>query len=124
MENYIADVKANGLTMESYIVECEAELSIDNYIARCDDESGPDFEGTVEDDAGQGKTCKKRAPNAYNYMFGNMCDANWYRKFLHPDLRPRTYHLSSRDRFEEFRCLFCLTLSKVDEIVLLFIENG
>ena len=48
MENYIADVKANGLTMESYIAECEAELSMDNYIARCDDDSGPDFEGLLK----------------------------------------------------------------------------
>jgi len=67
---------------------------------------------------------KKRAQNAYAYKFGDVFIANWYLKFLHPNVRSMTYHLSTRDRYGTFRCLFRVPLSKVDELVQLFLSRG
>ena len=44
-------------------------------------------------------------------------------KFLHTSVRERTYYLSSRDRYGEFRSLFRMPLKKIDDIVSLFFEN-
>ena len=65
-----------------------------------------------------------RSPNAYQYEFGNVFKANWYIKFLHPNVRDRTYHLSTRDRYGSFCGLFRVPLYKVDELVQLFLNKG
>ena len=67
---------------------------------------------------------KDRNENEYKYKFGNVFEANWYRQFLCPDARDKTYRLSSRDNQGEFRCLFRMPLSKVDDLVSTFLENG
>ena len=53
-----------------------------------------------------------RSPNSYSYSDGNISEANWNKKFLCEKVRARTYHLSERDRFGEFRCLFRVPLKK------------
>lgn len=67
---------------------------------------------------------KARAPNAFPYHFGDVWKANWYTLFLKDCARERTYFLSSRDRFGEFRCLFRMPLHKIDDLVTRFMENG
>ena len=67
---------------------------------------------------------KVRAPNAFPYYFGDVWKANWYVLFLKDCARERTYFLSSRDRFGEFRCLFRMPLHKIDDLVTRFVENG
>ena len=67
---------------------------------------------------------RKRNANLYPFEFGDCCESNWYRKFLSPEVRDRTYVLSSRDRYGEFRCLFRMPLKKVDDLVARFLENG
>ena len=70
---------------------------------------------TNEDDTPrQRKPC---APNLFEYEFGDVFDANWYRTFLRHDVREKTYILSSRDRFGEFRSIFRVPLTKVDELL-------
>jgi len=67
---------------------------------------------------------KERVPNAYPYQFGRVFEANWFLKFLAPNLRERTYYLSSRDRYGKFRSLFRMTLDKIDDLVSIYTENG
>ena len=67
---------------------------------------------------------KKRSPNLFPYKFGDVFQANWYSKFLAPDVREKTYALSSRDRYGHFRCLFRMPLHKIDELVDIFLEKG
>ena len=67
---------------------------------------------------------RKRNANLYPLEFGDHCESNWYRKYLSPEVRDRTYVLSSRDRMGEFRCLFRMPLKKVDELVAMFLERG
>ncbi len=54
----------------------------------------------------QGGGQKKRSPNAFEYKFGNVYQANWYTRFLCDSVRENTYYLSQRDRYGEFRSLF------------------
>ena len=67
---------------------------------------------------------RSRRPNQFDYEFGNVFDANWYRKFLHPDVCERTYIESERDRYGQFRTLFRVPLEKVDGLVHLFLDKG
>ena len=86
-----------------------------------------DENGDCDDDAdgtGTAGKRKQRAANLYQYEFGDVFESNWYRKFLRPEIRDRTYTLSSRDRFGEFRGIFRVTLEKIDELVRLFLERG
>ena len=46
------------------------------------------------------------------------------RRFLCKKVHARTYYLSERDRFSEFRCLFRAPLKKVDDLVSIFLENN
>jgi hypothetical protein len=128
MDSYIAELKADGLiTIDSYMTELHAHgvLTVDSYLADLEAELDSEFnEDEGEFDADPPKERNPRAANAYEFRFGNVYEANWYRKFLEPSVRERTYHLSSRDRFGDFRCLFRLPLTKVDELVSRFIENG
>ncbi|KAL3797257.1 hypothetical protein HJC23_004549 [Cyclotella cryptica] len=128
MDSYIAELEADGLiTMDSYMTELQAHglLTVDYYLAdveaELDSEFNEDEEEFVEDPT---KEWKLGASNAYEFRFGNVYEANWYRKFLEPSVHERTYHLSSRDRFGDFRCLFRLPLTKADELVSRFVENG
>ena len=66
---------------------------------------------------------KKRSPNLFPYKFGDVFQANWYSKFLAPDVREKTYALSSRDRYGHFRCLFRMPLHKIDDLVDMFLEK-
>ena len=65
-----------------------------------------------------------RSPSLYPYEFGNVFEANWYLKYLAPDVREKTYALSERDRYGEFRCHFRLPLKKVDELVSKSLDEG
>ena len=47
-----------------------------------------------------------RLPNKYPYQFGQVMKSNWYRKFLHPDVRNKTRRLSSCNWWSEFRSYF------------------
>lgn len=83
--------------------------------------------GSGEDDPngeGSEKTRKPRAPNLFEYEFGDVYEANWYRQYLQPSIRQRTYDLSERDRFGEFSCGFRMPLAKVDELVSTFLDRG
>ena len=70
------------------------------------------------------KQHKPRSCNAFDYEFGDVYQLNWYKVFLCPTVRERTYFLSSRDRYGEFRSHFCMPLTKVDDLVTLFFDNG
>ncbi len=99
-------------------------LALDDF-----DDDGTDAGTHVDDaavnaDAGSVINRRPRSANAYPFEFGDVCKSNWYFKFLHPSVRERTYHLSSRDRFGDFRSLFRMTLEKVDDLVSLFISNN
>ena len=107
------------------------ELSLDPSFGVTNDHSnGAIFEqwydhlaDDVDMSTGRSPDRKARRNNAYRYKHGNVFEANWYKKFLCAEVRDRTYFLSSRDRFGEFRCLFRVPLSKVDELVSIFLEN-
>ena len=75
------------------------------------DDDGTDAGTHVDDaagnaDAGSIINRRPRSANAYPFEFGDVCKSNWYFKFLHPSVCVRTYHLSSRDCFRDFRSLF------------------
>jgi hypothetical protein len=51
--------------------------------------------------------------------------SSWYRNFLRPGMmRDLTHELSTSDRFGEFRSLFRMPLSKVEELTDIFISRG
>ena len=77
-----------------------------------------------DDGTNEGRPRKQRSPNLYPYSFGNVYEANWYRQYLKPEVRDRTYALSSRDRFGEFRAHFRMPLAKVDDLVERFLDEG
>eukprot|EP00956_Cyclotella_meneghiniana_P035135 scaffold111769_cov64-Cyclotella_meneghiniana.AAC.2 len=66
---------------------------------------------------------KTRAPRQYPYKIGDFLKSNYYRKFLHPNVRERTY-ITSRDPKSTFRSRFRVPLSYVDTLTDLFIERG
>jgi hypothetical protein len=66
---------------------------------------------------------RARLPNEFPYKYGQVLRSNWYRKFLHPEVRAKTLRLSSRNRWSEFRSYFRLTLEKVDELTNLFLSR-
>lgn len=82
------------------------------------------LEGSADNDDEVPQTRKKRLPNLYPYQLGDVYQSNWYRKYLHEDVRHKTYVLSSRDRFGEFRCHFRMPLFKVDDLVDMFLDKG
>lgn len=100
------------------------ELADDiNYYANNDVQDY--FEIDLEDVDGDATNERRpREPNQFDYQFGDVFEANWYRKFLHPDVRERTYIESERDRYGQFRSLFRVPLKKVDDLVNLFLEKG
>ncbi|KAL9182044.1 hypothetical protein ACHAXT_012387 [Thalassiosira profunda] len=74
---------------------------------------------------GSGETERReRSPNLFPYEFFDVFKANWYTEFLQPSVRERTYALSSRDRDSDFRSYFRVPLTKVDELVGLFLREG
>ena len=114
---------------EAVEAEFAAEFSIDNYTAAVEAEflqaffdNDEDADKSIDDDDDVGR--KKRSPNAFEYRFGDVYEASWYRRFLCDAVREKTYYLSQRDRYGEFRSLFCMPLTKIDDIVSLFIEKG
>ena len=51
--------------------------------------------------------------------------SSWYKNFLRPGLtRDLTHELSTSDRFGEFRSLFQMPLSKVEELTDILINRG
>ena len=83
--------------------------------------SGLDDDGATDNQEGKRKD---RLPNLFPYAFGDVLKANWYRQYLHPNVRDRIYQLSARDRFHEFRTYFRMPLAKVDDLVATFFNNG
>ena len=89
----------------------EADFSVDVYTAdveaeflhpfQFDWEEGDDdfdlpddWENNNEVVEHEWKPC---SPNAFDYEFGNVYKANWYKKFLCEFVREKTYFLSARD---------------------------
>ena len=99
--------------MQEFEDECLRSFSYSvDFLALDDfDDDGADDRTLVNDvagDANAGSVINRRprSANAYPFEFGDVCKSNWYLKFLHPSVRERTYHLSSRDHFGDFRSLF------------------
>lgn len=83
------------------------------------DDAGTFDEETADDTAQQ----RNRLPNEWGYAFGDIYKANWYTKFLAPDVRARTYRCSTRNRYGPFRSHFRLPLWIVDELTHKFMDN-
>jgi hypothetical protein len=67
---------------------------------------------------------KRRSPN-HLYHKESIKLSSWYRNFLWPGMtRDLTHELSTSDRFREFRSLFRMPLSKVEELTDIFISRG
>ena len=129
VDGYIADVVADysrGFpSVDEYVADVMAEFSrgIHCYVTDSD-VVGDTMNGNEADEENVERVRKERARNAYPYEFGNVFEASWYLKFLAPNVRERTYYLSSRNRYGEFRSLFRMPLVKIDELVSIYIENG
>lgn len=67
---------------------------------------------------------RSRMPNEFGYSFGNVFESSWYKKFLAPDVREKTYRSSSRDRYGAFRSHFRMPLAMVDTLTHLFLDRG
>ena len=67
---------------------------------------------------------KERSPNRYAYKFGDVEQANWYRKYLAPDVRGMQERLSREDRFGTFRASFRFPLCKVEQLANRFLSEG
>lgn len=78
----------------------------------------------VDDDDIESNGRSPRSPNLYPYQIGDLEEANWYKKFLQPSVRDKTYHLSALNRYGQFRTHFRVPLKKVDDLVELFLTNG
>jgi hypothetical protein len=67
---------------------------------------------------------KQRCPNRL-YRKESVKLSGWYRNFLRPGMtRDLTHEVSSSDRYGEFRSLFRMPLSKVEELTDIFISRG
>eukprot|EP00956_Cyclotella_meneghiniana_P005219 scaffold6502_cov38-Cyclotella_meneghiniana.AAC.6 len=66
---------------------------------------------------------KTRAPRLYPYEIGDFMKSNYYRQFLHPSVRERTY-VTSRDAKSTFRSRFRVPLSYLDQLTDMFIFRG
>ncbi len=70
------------------------------------------------------KRRKKHCPN-HLYRKDSVTLSSWYINFLRPGLtRDLTHELSSSDCYGEFRSLFRMPLSKVEELADIFISRG
>ncbi len=133
-DDFAASVEAEfhrEFNVDSYTSNIEAEFSRPFQLrdVQYDDEDDNDSYYTNDvwldcEEELRPRERKQRSPNAYDYEFGNVYQANWYIKFLHPSVREQTYYLSSRDRFGEFRSLFRMPLKKIDDLVSLYVQNG
>ena len=115
----------------------EADFSIDEYTANIEAEflhpfhidwGHGDADFDLPDECKNGNEVvehehKPRSRNAFDYEFGNIYEANWYRKILCESVREKTYFLSAQDRYGEFRSLFRMPLKKIDDMVSLFIDS-
>jgi hypothetical protein len=64
------------------------------------------------------RLCRRRRKERINL-------SSWYRNFLRPGMmRDLTHELSTSDRYGEFRSLFQMPLSKVEELMDIFISRG
>ena len=79
--------------------------------------NGALFEDDQDDRVSTTPRMKTRLPNLYPYKCGDRFESNWYRLFLSPKIRNRTYVLLSRDQYGEYCCLFRVLLKKVDDLV-------
>jgi hypothetical protein len=66
---------------------------------------------------------RTRRMNRFPYVTGDIFKSNYYRQYLCPEKRERTY-IESRDRHSGFRSSFRVPLDTVDELTNLFIERG
>jgi hypothetical protein len=131
-DDYAASVQAdftNEFNVDNYTSKVEAEFisPLQNYDAEEDSDNEESNECDIswgKDEQERDRGRKERSPNAYQYVFGNVYESNWYNKFLEPSVREWAYYLSSRDRYREFRSLFRMPLKKIDDLVSLFLKNG
>ena len=76
------------------------------------DEYFGDFSGgwyNLEEDAEIAER-QERQPNRFGYSFGDFMASNYYRNFLHPSVRDKTY-ATSTDRRSDFRSRFRVPLT-------------
>ena len=123
------DSSIGGLLSDPFDLSISSSFGVVNdsfYLVSGNSLSGAD-QNLLDDDLASYDDCpetrKLRAPNSYSYSDGNVSEANWNKKFLCGKVRARTYYLSERDRFGDFRCLFRVPLKKVDDLVSIFLEN-
>jgi hypothetical protein len=122
-DEFTASVEAFGhqFSVDQYCAEVEAEFSLqfdEGILFDNDDNNSNNNDKEVP------RERKEWSPNAYQYQFGNVYEANWYVKFIHASVRDRTYYLSLHDSYGEFRSLFRMPLLNVDDLVSLYVENG
>jgi hypothetical protein len=87
------------------------------------DETDAWLDGLLEDGADEAlPRARTRAPNKFAYENGDIFQSNYYRQFLCPAKRQRTY-IESRDKDSRFRSHFRVPLDTVDQLTNLFIEN-
>jgi hypothetical protein len=92
------------------------------------DSNAVSVEYSHDDSARGGHRCRQhRRQQRSNRMYRieSVMTSCWYRKFLRPGpVRELTYELSRRDRHSEFCDFFRMPLSKVDELVDIFVQQG
>jgi hypothetical protein len=92
------------------------------------DSNAVSVEYSHDDAARGGYRCRQhRRQRCSNRMYRieSVKTSCWYREFLWPGpVRELTYELSLRDRYSEFRDFFRMPLSKVDELVDIFVQRG
>jgi hypothetical protein len=64
------------------------------------------------DDGGSCRRTFERLTNQYEYEFGDYLNCNYYRQFLCPERRPRTYE-DSKSRYSNFRRMGGRSLQRV-----------
>jgi hypothetical protein len=93
-DDYTASVEAEftrGFSVDSYTSKIEAEFGLPFLLCRVesdddddDDDSDSDDVSWLSDEEERPHERKERAPNAYDYKFGNVYEANWYGAHLLP----------------------------------------
>lgn len=104
----------------------ESEDTMDRFMEGFFDEEAMEFDADgSSDDYVEGETSQRRErrANQFGYFFGNFMDCNYYRQFLCPEVREKTYTLSNRSD-SRFRSHFRVPLTIVDDITTMFIERG
>lgn len=88
------------------------------------DETEALLDDLLEDGPPPSPRARTRAPNRFAYENGDIFKSNYYRQFLCPEKRPRTYvesHNNNKD--SRFRSHFRVPLETVDQLTDMFIAR-